>query len=100
MTTVRALLAVGTEKKRGERDNLANRVCELEVDAATTDKALTIIVRPVRSLKESVVAGETLAKKVEVRACKALDKMFELHSLVERLTRTANVDRARVEELV
>lgn len=88
LTAERAFLASRAEQAQAEREALANLVCELQVDAATGDGELGIIVRGVQSLKERVVVGETRENTWEAQARETLKRMSELRLLVERLTLT------------
>lgn len=82
----RASLAAGVQQAWAELDTLANLICKLEVAVTTHHGEFRVVLRAVKSLKELVTAGRTRAITAEGRARETLDKMSDLHSLVELLT--------------
>lgn len=93
-------MAVKNEQAQAEPDSFKNHNRQLEVDAATCNRDLSDIVQVVRSLKESVTAGETGGNIGEGWDRENLDKVSELLSLVGVLNRAVGVEHARVADLV
>lgn len=77
-----------------EHDSLYACACELEVEAATLDRELGVVVRAVRSLQGRIAVGEDIAKTPKALAGEPLDKMFELWGFVEGLNVTVGCKRA------
>lgn len=64
------------------RDNLVNCIWDLEVDAATCNWELGIVLRGVKSLNEGIEAGRNVASVEDVKFCAISDKISHFAGLL------------------
>lgn len=83
MKAERAWLTAGTDFTKAECENLAARICKLELAAATNDGDLRVMVPAVRTLGVRSVEGKDRVEATQVRARKRSGHMSELGALVE-----------------
>lgn len=100
LTAECASLAAWTEQEKVECYTLAARICELEVDAATHDAELSLVLLARRLLKAWAEAGEDRANNAEAGACETMDKMYKLQQLVEGLNQIVSGECGDVAGLV
>lgn len=68
-----ALLIVGNEQTKGDRDILATRIRELQVDSAIRSRKLGAVMWAVRSFKCRNAAGEDKVSTLEALARNMVD---------------------------
>lgn len=100
LTTYRHHIISGTDQEKVERDTLADRILQLEVDAATPDGEMSVDERSMWLFNRPAVACKNLVNTAEAQGQHTLNKMSELQPLVHGLTLTVGSERALISDLL